>query len=319
MNERSRPRTRSIALAGAAVLLVGTIAIAGILVDRVFRPTDADRVGDALPGGAPAVVDGLRVMTVADFLAARAGARADRPFAVAGWYSEAPGHSCPAPFDPVTGGVRNTTALELYCREGQTALAQFQESIVEVRQTPNSMEVSVRKMLGPWFQPVAIGPIGAEGLVTAGEKPWTPAAVVLVGHVNDARALKCPPDQVRACAERFVIDHVAWERGRTHGPTLVADPGSGLHPALTPDDVTRLTTDRLGDSPTILASVAAQLSDLGRYEPFLPLDRVQGPIAWEVRAIATVDGAPRLVTLLISDAARAVTWTSMDEPVPAPS
>ena len=52
---------------------------------------------------------------------------------------------------------------------------------------------------------------------------------------------------------------------------------------------------------------------------FLPLDRVQGPIAWEVRAIATVDGVPRLVTLLISDAARAVTWTSLDGPAPAPS
>lgn len=301
------------------MLLLGTIAIAGILVDRAFRPTPADLVGDALPGGAPAVVDGLRVVTVAGFLAARAGARADQPFAVSGWYSEAPGHSCPAPIDPVTGGVRHTTALEVYCREGQTALAQFQESIVDVRETPNSMEVSGRTMRGPWFQPVGIPPIGGEGLVTAGEKPWTPAAVVLVGHVNDARAIKCPPDQVRACAERFVIDHVAWERGRTHGPARLVDPGSGLHPALTPDDVTRLTTGKLGGSPTILASVAAQLSDLGRYEPFLPLDRVQGPIAWEVRAIATVDGEPRLVTLLISDAARAVPWTSLDKPAPAPS
>lgn len=309
MNEGSRPRSRSIALAGAAVLLLGTIAIAGVLVDRAFRPTPADRVGDALPGGAPTVVDGLRVMTVAELLAVRAGARSDQPFAVAGWYSDAPAHSCPA--------VR--TALEVPCREGQTALAQLQESIVDVRETPNSIEASGRTMLGPWFQPVGIWPIGGEGLAAGGEKPWTPAPVVLVGHVNDARAIKCPPGQVRACAERFVIDHVAWERGRTHGPALLVDPGSGLHPALTPDDVTQLTTDRLGGSPTILASVAARPIDLVRDEPFLPFDRVEGPIAWEVRAIAMVDGAPRLVTLLISDAAKAVAWTSPDEPAPAPS
>lgn len=315
MNEGSRPRSRSIALAGAAVLLLGTIAIAGVLVDRAFRPTDANPIGDARPGGAPAVVDGLRVMTVAEFLAARARARTDQPFAVAGWYSEAPAHSCPAPFDPATGEVRQ--ALEAYCQE--TALAQLQESIVDVRETPNSIEVSGRTMVGPWFQPVGIWPIGGEGLAAGGEKPWTPAPVVLVGHVNDARAIKCPPDQVRACAERFVIDHVAWERGRTHGPALIVDPGSGLRPALTPDLIAQLTTDRLGGSPTILASVAARPIDLARDEPFLPYDRVEGPVAWVVRVIATVDGAPRLVTILISDAARAVTWTSLGGPVPAPS
>jgi len=36
MTGRSRPRTPSIALAGAGVFLLGTIAVAGILVDRAF-------------------------------------------------------------------------------------------------------------------------------------------------------------------------------------------------------------------------------------------------------------------------------------------
>jgi hypothetical protein len=160
-----------------------------------------------IPEQATSEVDGMRVLTVTQALAARdAGAAGE--IAIGGWFSAAPVHSCPAPFGP-DGQFREPNPLELYCREGDWAIAERPEAIVEVTTTTvgdsTSTEVRGRTMAGAWLQPVLTG--DADALAT-GPEPWRPVPVVLIGHFGDARAATCLPELRKVCSDRFVVDSV---------------------------------------------------------------------------------------------------------------
>ena len=169
------------------------------------------RLGDGSPF--PAEVDGLPVVTVSAALAAREAGRLG-PHAVAGWFSMAPRHPCPAPFGP-HGGFREPNPLELYCTLGDWALAELREPVVEVTQQKapgfSSIEVRGRSMVGPWLQPVfdAAPPQPPDGWPNT----WTAFPIVLIGHFGDVRGQNCQPDLVVACLERFVATGIGWPAG----------------------------------------------------------------------------------------------------------
>ncbi len=315
---------RTVLTAGGLFLILAIVGAAGFGAWALLSgtsPTGGD--GGGGPGlagggvpGAPAVVDGLPVVSVSDFLARQVGTSADQPFAVAGWYSAEPPHSCPAgPIDPVTGQIREATPLETYCHTDEEILDGLPEPVADVSQTSNSMTVSRHDLRGPWFQPIFAYPFGGPGVTpTVINKPWLPTPVVLVGHVADPRATKCPPDQVAACAARFVVDHVAWQTRGALGPSVVADPGSGLTPKLTAAQVRAIVNTRFAGPNTFLGLAAVGRADFTRYEPLMPVDVVDGPIVWEVRLLFQGDGRSRLVTALVSDETGTVAWTTLLSP-----
>lgn len=155
----------------------------------------------------PPEVDGNRVLTVTQAIAAR-DSGASGPIAIGGWFSAAPMHSCPAPIGP-DGVIREPNPLELYCREGDWALSEKPEAIVDVTITTTgdstSISVQGRTMTGAWLQPILAA--GADVLST-GPEPWRPVPVVLVGHFRDAGAATCLPELRQGCLERFVVDRV---------------------------------------------------------------------------------------------------------------
>jgi hypothetical protein len=158
----------------------------------------------------PAEVDGNRVLTVAQALAA-SDTGATGPIAIGGWFSMAPMHSCPAPFK--NGVFREPNPLELYCHEGDWALAEKPEAVVDVTivttDESTSMTVTGRTITGPWLQPVLEIHLG--GIFPLGTtEQWRPVPVVLVGHFGDPRAATCLPQLRAVCAERFVADRVGW-------------------------------------------------------------------------------------------------------------
>lgn len=170
------------------------LAVAACTLLPVPEPADSLTV--------PQQVDGLPVITVAAAMSARDAGVAG-PFAVVGWYSEAPMHSCPAPF-------REVNPLELYCHQGDWALSDRREAAVTVKVTRagdmTSIEVRGNNLVGPWLQPVYEG---ADSLAGPGE-PWKPSLVVVVGHFRDPSAVTCPLEIRQACMDRFVIDKLAW-------------------------------------------------------------------------------------------------------------
>ncbi|MEX2011633.1 MAG: hypothetical protein WEF51_05310 [Chloroflexota bacterium] len=108
------------------------------------------------PDDGPSEVDGIRVLTVTEAIAARV-AGASGPIAIGGWFSMAPSHPCPAPIGP-DGVFREPNPLELYCVVGDWALSEKPEPVVDVTTTSTgdstSMSVSGRTIDGPWLQPV---------------------------------------------------------------------------------------------------------------------------------------------------------------------
>lgn len=164
-------------------------------------------LSERIPEQLPSEVNGIRVLTVSQALAARDAGTAEE-IAIGGWFSAAPLHPCPAPIGP-NGVIREPNPLELYCHEGDWALAEKPEAIVDVMVTTvgdsTSTQVRGRTMTGPWLQPYLAG--GADVLMT-GPETWRPVPVVLIGHFGDARAARCLPDLQKACFERFVVDSV---------------------------------------------------------------------------------------------------------------
>lgn len=159
----------------------------------------------------PAEVDGNRVLTVAQALAAR-DSGVTGPIAIGGWFSMAPSHPCPAPIGP-DGVFREPNPLELYCVVGDWALAEKPEPVVDVTTTgtgdSTAVSVSGRTIVGPWLQPVL--EIQQIGIFPPGTtEQWRPVPVVLVGHFGDPRAVTCLPELRVACAERFVAESVGW-------------------------------------------------------------------------------------------------------------
>lgn len=282
------------------------------------------------PRGAPsaflAVADGLPVVTVADANALAYGtADPALPIAVAGWYSQAPVHSCPAPIGP-DGRMRSTSRLELYCVQGDWGLTARDEPVVDVTITSSSEFTSIavrhRTVTGSVLQPV-FGlsgiPLDAYPRSGADESPatWEPIPVVLVGHVHDPGAAACEPDTRQACLQRFVVDHVAWVHGHTLGTAVQVNAPGGRTPRLSEADVERVARAAIGDGALLLVVASGAPSDLAVVDASVPQDRLgSASLIWYVRALGrrggVAAGAARLGTLVIDDGTGEVAWSAFD-------
>jgi hypothetical protein len=164
----------AIALVTVGVIVVALVAIAAI-------------------GGAPA--DTGEAMSVSQFLAARdAGTIGEGQVRLQGfWTNRSVAHTCAPP--PVSPGE-----LELRCRDGQYGITELPEPIRVM-----NADFVVTEARGPHLTPWIEDRLWSE-VDTPIDAP--PTAILVLGHVNDPRALACQPAAAEMCAKRFVVDDV---------------------------------------------------------------------------------------------------------------
>lgn len=290
---------------GGGVVAALAVAVAVILVVAVVQIASTPAAEER------ETIDGLAVRTVAEALAARdAGELEGRAVAIRGYYSTTPGHSCPAPRD-------SPSPLELYCTEGDWALAQLDEAVAEITRTVTatsvgmSVQLSVqgRQMAGPWLQPAWLGPAGGDRIGRHFPRPTDmnrAVPVVLIGHFGDPRATRCAPEKLRTCTQRFVLDRAAWVAGESFGAEVwPGDPSVGNVPVMTPAAVQRLAERTLGPDGLVLSLAAVRGKDLAYWDPTTPIDPAGTDVIWYVWAVdgvgageaATADRIGRLVFL----------------------
>jgi hypothetical protein len=225
-DRRRTARGRSTLLIAAAAVLL-TIAGGAILLTGGYRAVlpnrssqTANPAATSSPGPTPIAqatlpteVDGRPVQTVSEAIAKRdAGGLGTNPIAVRGYWSDGSVmHSCGAP-DQATG------ELELYCNDREFGITELDEPIVVISRSGIATEGS-----GPWLTPYLSGDVaGAANLfklpIINGQR-FPPVPIVVVGHFNDPRAVKCRPIARKLCRDRLVIDRIVQ-----FGPDAVPTP-----------------------------------------------------------------------------------------------
>ncbi|HEX8941218.1 MAG TPA: hypothetical protein VF763_13745 [Candidatus Limnocylindrales bacterium] len=161
------------------------------------------------PPGFPSTEAGLPVRSVASVAAAgRPSFEPGQVFAVGGWLTVRPVHSCPL----LTPG----SALERTCGWDDLLLAA----------TPARLAPALPAPAGPYLVPRVLPGIGLPDL--AGSPTGDPTPVVLLGHFGDRRAAACPAEVVLQCQGELVLDGIVWAAGREQEPTVwVGSTGDG--------------------------------------------------------------------------------------------
>jgi hypothetical protein len=199
----SRPR---LLLAAATLVIVGTAAAALIAGKGPI---------------APPMVDGLRVMTVSEAMAAHAGgglpgSRA----AIRGWWSGGfIGHSCASPIEP-------TGELELYCHDGEYGITEREEQMFVV--DINSGLVTYQAQgpsLTPFFPSDLDGSQALFSLPRINGQQYRPVPILVVGHFDDARATACREAARQLCRDRLVLERIVdFEPGSVPTPAITPEP-----------------------------------------------------------------------------------------------
>jgi hypothetical protein len=197
---RLHPRRPLLLLGVAAVVAAGSLALAsGSLIDRT-APVDPYRSVLSAGPSFPAEVDGHHVYTVSELISERAAGRVhDGPIALAGYWSYLGlMHSCAAPDAP-------TGELEIYCHDGEYGITEQNEPAMVLLDPGGRVAVAKGPMLTPWLpnepwatQLVAVQPVNGQ--------PFPPVPIVVLGHLDDARAADCRPTARQTCLDRFVMD-----------------------------------------------------------------------------------------------------------------
>jgi hypothetical protein len=144
-------------------------------------------------------------LSVSEFLAERsAGTLGDGPITLHGYWSyRAMGHGCAAPTG--TPGV-----LEMYCQDGESGITERNEPVLtfitgglEVRAVAAS-----GPLMTPYFSEELVRQLIGDGAAYKNGNWPPPVPIVVVGHVNDARAALCRPVAKELCRDRFVVDQI---------------------------------------------------------------------------------------------------------------
>ena len=267
-----RPRWR---MAGAAsIATLASVALVAMLVEGLVpqtRPVHATATPELRADGLPVAVDGLRVQTVGQALAALAVGKPedDSLVAIGGWLT----------FDPMPYFCPNETpgpALEESCGTDGLVLTETRQKLITVvtsgagtttiEATPASPFLHPRPLEGSFIDepPAAMGPSQAAGI------PDTlPVHVVLVGHFHDHRAAQCAVDQRTACESAFVVDQMAWLDGHDQGPAIgsVTDGTTGVFkPRLGEAGVLAALRSSLDPADTVVSAAAVTPCGI---EPFI--------------------------------------------------
>lgn len=248
----------------------------------------------ALPGS----VLGLQIITVSDAVAMRDAGTDDRELAVRGWFTPAPLRSCgPAP------RADAVNPLQTRCADTFIWLSEAAESLVHVG--PNSVEMGAPK--GPGLNPdldaldttwvpqlPQIGTIGDS----------IPTDVVLLGHFDDRRSQLCPPTEIAACRDRFVVDSVAFVAGSPSPRSVVRDSVVPATSSLA--EIETVVANEAPQSPILSILTVDGPRGLAAIEPSLA-EGQQGlsnrPVLWVVRVL---ESEQRMVTYIVVDGTDAI-------------
>jgi hypothetical protein len=228
----------------------------------------------------PTEIASLPVISVADAAKQlRSGKLDGQVVAVAGYYDEfLP--ACPNP-------GRYVGPIEAWCR-----LVAFADRRDDARlcQPLGASGVSCRQpsgtSLAPFFMSETIPRTWSwlkEGSVRE------PAALVLIGHVGDARQWRCTAATQAQCATAFVVDRIAWAEGN-HIPLVAPQPGD---PQTDPRIASRMTLGQvaaaIGLGDDLLTGAAFRAGDIATVDPRWNFagDRV----VWLVRSLEQADGS----------------------------
>jgi hypothetical protein len=226
----------------------------------------------------PSTVAGVPVMSVADAVRLLQEGRLDgEAVAVAGYFNQFT-PSCPAP-------MRYIGPLEDWCR--LVAFTDTRASAQFCVGDGSSMSCSQPSAtnLAPFFMTETSGnawsylPNGPTG---------QPAALVLVGHVGDARQWQCTAATQAQCAGAFVVDRIAWAEG--HDVPVAApqigdqQTGKAIAPAVTLAQVAAA----IGAGDDLLTAAALPRHDVATVDPRWNL--AGDGIVWIARSLAPAAG-----------------------------
>jgi hypothetical protein len=246
-------------------------------------PTNADvATPSPTPGfddaGFPLQVLGMPVLSVGGVNQLIAQGKLDgRVAAVGGYWVQPMIMSCPAP-------NRWIAPLESWCERNMFASKGFSAMLCNADRTscssngpPPGIEV---------LEPISVGETSGFSVMEQAvfnspiwrEAGYVPA--VLIGHIGDARQWECPAETRAGCAQKFVIDRVAWVDGQA-----VAAEIAGEHTPV----ATRMTADEAVVAAQAGAGafvvIAALATEIPTFDPRL---KVTGDsVMWLVR---TIDG-----------------------------
>src|SRR5689334_12366083 len=274
---------RRVALA-ASVFAVLVIGCGATTVPTSSTGATAGATASPSPGvdeaGFPTQVLGMPVLSVGGVnqLIAQ-GKLAGRIAAVGGFWVQQMMMSCPAP-------SRWYGPLESYCGRDMFASKGFASMICNADRTSCSSNGPPpgTEVLEPSGVAETIG-FSAMNQALFNSPIWRKAGyvpAVLIGHLGDARQWECPAETRADCAQKFVIDRVAWVDGETLGLEVPGDR----------DPVaTRMTTAEATEAAqpgaNVLMAIAAHATDIPTFDPTL---NVAGDsVMWLVRTIDGVD------------------------------
>ncbi len=285
---RRSARPWLMAAAAAVVLLVGAVGVATIAIPGGPGPAASASGVPTTPspsGSSASVPPRLPIIDVAALVALqRGGTFDDRELAVHGYLSPFVALPCPYPGElPV---------LVLRCPQG----FQFLMQDPEVLQTITSDGSTFHGPAGPSVNPRLLETLGD---IPTGVNRTTPAEVIALGHLDDARAGDCGPEQLDECRQAFVIDRLlpAGSPIDLRVPAQVAAPPSATHTAAEVVDATAAATGMPADVLVIAGFESAE--ELVRIQPAVTqTSGLEGPV-WLVRLLGA-DGIGR--TFAVADA-----------------
>lgn len=214
-------------------LVLGLAAVAAVTLAVVMLGAGRDRSTAVEPSasqGEIASVDGLRVMSVSEAIAARdAGELPGDRVAMRGfWSGTTLMPSCPAPNEPVGD-------LEIYCIDGWWGITEVDEPMLGMER--NSSQTHIwRAVKGPYLTPWLPPDLEHGDLLelrdVGGALP-EPAPIIVLGHFDDFRAAECRQEARQVCRDRLVIDRIVQLDGVTFAwpspaTTIVPPPSTDL-------------------------------------------------------------------------------------------
>lgn len=234
---RRRPRWWPNVDRPTALGLASVVAVIAILAVLVMPRAGAGPGASATPSGVPspvaspaqntpyqsfppspavagfaALAAGLQVHAVIDAAALLADPLlADTELAFAGWYS-ASDIALPCPFESAPA-----SPIEIRCSDVHAWLSATNRPILSATgsfdQPANPAGLIALRFVPPVDPPAGQGGPPPDAMIT------TPKPIVIVGHFNDERSVRCPPDVRSTCEQTLVVDGVASASGELRDPS----------------------------------------------------------------------------------------------------
>ena len=296
----------TLAAAAVVVVMLGMLSFSvGGTGPTAAPPSPSASGGQATSGPSatpteqaiPGSVFGLPIVHVPEAIAIRDAGVDDREIAVLGWFTPPPPVSCGG-----DAGKTYDSPVVAHCPDELVWLSEDAGSYVHVignrlvTETPNgpALNPDLDGLDRSWFPELPVP--GTDG-------GSTPVDVVLVGHFDDRRAMRCAATAQAACRDRFVVDSVAMVHGAStnFGPVYRNTAKASSSAA----DIEAIVNKEAPGSPILSMTVVDGPDGLVTFESSLS-DGQEGlilqPTVWIVRVLES----ERISTYLVVDGSDAI-------------